>query len=63
MVCFFRSFSLSERRLHQIIPRMVQNCGIAASRPMTILLLPVLKLCRICGVQMLIALSVLVRQK
>jgi hypothetical protein len=42
---------------------MVQNCGIAASRPMVMLLLPVLKLCRICGVQILIALRVLVRQK
>ena len=49
--------------LHQIIPAMVQNCGIAASKPIVILLLDWLKLCMIWGVQILMALSVFVRQK
>ncbi|MNC83226.1 hypothetical protein D3C75_1370690 [compost metagenome] len=58
-----RSCRRSDRLLHQIIPAIVQICGIAARMPITILLLPWLKLCRICGVQMLMALRVLVRQK
>jgi hypothetical protein len=58
-----RSFSLSERLLHQTIATMVQTCGMALSRPIVTLLLVSLKLRRISGVQTLSALRVLVRQK
>ena len=58
-----RSCVRSERRPHQIMPMMVQTCGIAASRPIVVLLAPALKLLTISGVQTATIARVFTRQK
>jgi hypothetical protein len=63
MRCQRRSCARSERRPHQIIQMTVQTCGIAASRPMVLLLAPPLKLLTISGVQTATMARLFTRQK
>ena len=61
--CHLRSCLRSERRPHQIMPMIVQTCGMAASRPIVMLLASALKLLTISGVQTATMARVLTRQK